>query len=405
MVEPVHPDLRPRLPRSLCAAMALQFAAGGAVMPFVSLLLRDRGLEISRISLIFASSSGTLLIFPFLWGMLADRYIPLNRLFTLLNLLACAALAGFAAQTEFVGMLIAFTLFYACFHPTLSLINALAFHHLANPREQFSRLRAWGSVGWIVPFLPISLWMAASNRVGFELTLFLGMGLCLGMVALTFRLPHTPPGALHRETAGAGAYLPAVKRLLGDSNYVTMLASFFLMAGSYALLFFYSPPHLEDAGVPRPWIGPVQAIGVICEVILFRGQAALLRRWNFATIIFLGCVALVLRHLIFALLDNPWILSASYVLAGTAFVFYNAGISVLVNTVAGPKVRATAQTLLVFFGSGVGTMSANWIAGRLTLMSGGKLRPLFLFAAGLAGLAALLIAVRRRQLNQAGSST
>jgi len=405
MVEPVHPDLEPRLPRPLCAAMIVQFAAGGAVMPFVSLLLRDRGLEVSRISLIFAACSGTLLIFPFLWGMLADRYIPLNRLFTLLNLLGCVALAAFAAQTEFLGMLIAFTVFYACFHPTLTLINALAFHHLPNPRDQFSRLRAWGSVGWIVPFLPISLWMALTNGVGFEFTLFFGAGLCLAMAALTFWLPHTPPGALHQEIgAQPGSYLPAVKRLLGDPNYITLLVSFFLMAGSYALLFFYSPPYLEDAGVPRPWIGPVQAIGVIWEIILFRGQPALLRRWNFATIMLVGCIALVLRHLVFALLDNPWVLSASYLLAGTAFVFYHTGTSVLVNAIAGPKVRATAQTLLVFFGSGMGTMAANWMAGRLTLSSGGRLGPLFLFAAGLAGLAALLVAIRGRQLNQAGHS-
>jgi MFS family permease len=386
--------------------MAVQFAAGGAVMPFVSLLLRDRGLEVSRISLVFAACSGTLLIFPFLWGMLADRYIPLNRLFTGLNLLGCVALAAFAAQTEFIGILITFTLFYACFHPTLTLINALAFHHLRNPREQFSTLRAWGSVGWIVPFLPISLWIALANGGGFEFTLLLGVGLCLTMAALTFWLPHTPPGALDQEAGapGAGAYWPAVKRLLGDPNYITLLLSFFLMAGSYALLFFYSPPYLEDAGVPRPWIGPVQAIGVICEIILFRVQPALLRRWNFATIILVGCIALVLRHLVFALLDNPWVLSASYLLAGTAFVFYHTGTSVLVNAIAGPKLRATAQTLLVFFGSGMGTMSANWMAGRLTRISGGGLKSLFLFAAGMAGLAALLLAIRGRQLNQAGHS-
>jgi hypothetical protein len=71
---------------------------------------------------------------------------------------------------------------------------------------------------------------------------------------------------------------------------------------------------------------------------------------------------------------------------------------------AGAKLRSTAQTLLVFFGSGMGTMSANWISGRLAAHSGNSLRPVFVFAAGLAGLATLLIAIRGRQLNQAGQS-
>src|SRR3954449_10491385 len=83
---------RAPLPRTLCAAMALQFAAGGAVVPFVTLVLRDRGLGFTQISQVFSASSAALLVFPFLWGMLADRYLALNRLFTILNLLACAAL-------------------------------------------------------------------------------------------------------------------------------------------------------------------------------------------------------------------------------------------------------------------------------------------------------------------------
>ena len=130
LAAPVEPrQHRARLPRSLCAAMAVQFAAGGAVIPFVTLVLRDRGLEFSQISQIFLASSTTLLVFPFIWGMLADRYVPLNRLFAGLNLLACGALVAFALQSHFAGLLITFTLFTACLNPMFSLINALSFHH------------------------------------------------------------------------------------------------------------------------------------------------------------------------------------------------------------------------------------------------------------------------------------
>ena len=140
--------------------MATQFAVGGAVIPFVALLLRDRGFDFAHISLVFAASSATLMVFPFLWGMLADRFIPLNRLFTWLNLAACAALIWLAAAKSFAGSLVGFTLLAAFFNPTFMLINALSFHHLPRPHEQFGRLRAWGSLGWMVPFLPISLWLA-----------------------------------------------------------------------------------------------------------------------------------------------------------------------------------------------------------------------------------------------------
>jgi len=71
---------------------------------------------------------------------------------------------------------------------------------------------------------------------------------------------------------------------------------------------------------------------------------------------------------------------------------------------AGSEVRATAQTLLMLVGSGMGPMCANWVAGRLSARAENSLRPVFLFAAVLAGLAVLLMAVRGRQLNRAGVS-
>src|SRR5688572_1534852 len=144
-----------KIPRSLCAAMLLQFTVGGAVLPFVTLLLRDRGLSMGQIGLVFSCASATLLVAPFFWGMLADRFMPLDRVFTLLNLLGGSALVALAMQTNVLGLSLTYVIFFACFTPTLSLINALCFHHLPDPVNQFSAVRSWGSVGWILPFLPI----------------------------------------------------------------------------------------------------------------------------------------------------------------------------------------------------------------------------------------------------------
>jgi MFS family permease len=383
--------------------MAVQFSAGGAVFPFVSLLLRDRGLDLSQISLVFTASSATSLVFPFFWGMLADRFVPLNRLFFFLNLLSFSALAAFSRQRQFTGMLIAYTAFFACFNPAFYLVNALCFHHLPNAREQFGRIRAWGSAGWIVPFLPISLWLARSPGGTFEFVVYLGMALCAMMAGLSFWLPHTPPGAWGRTNEpGRSAYAGAVKRLLRDTNYLVLLASMFLVAGSFSLLMNYSPPMLEDVGVPRPWIGPIQAIGVIFEIALFRWQPGLIRRWNYTAVIMAGCAALSIRHLLFGFSTDPYVLSGSYLLAGVVIVFYHTGVSVLVNTMATLEVRATAQTMLVLAGQGLGPLFANAVTAHLTASYGNTLRPVFLFASALAALAALLIALRRKALNQAG---
>lgn len=396
------------IPGTLRWAMIVQFAVGGTVMPFVSVLLRDRGLDYQQIGVIFSAASSTLLVFPFLWGMMADRYLAFDRLFTLLNFLALIALTLFAWQRNFWGLLITFTAFYATYNPALTLMNALSFRHLSDPRTQFGALRSWGSIGWILPSVPIYLWLAhiqgrsGSHTSDLNVVLWLGIAATLSMLILTFFLPHTPPSG--KGAAGhpnRPAYWPAVKKLISDGSYLTILASFFLIAGSFSLFFFYSPTYLQDLGVHRSWIGPIQCIGVAFEIFLFRRQPGFVRRWSYRVSILFGCLCLVARHLIFAYSTNLWLLCGSYLLTGMVIVFYHTGVSVLVNSMARPEVRATAQTMLVFFGSGMGPMFANWSAGWLATKAGQSVRPVFLFAAALAGCASLLILWRGSRLEPA----
>lgn len=386
------------VPRSLYVAMVLQFAIGGAVVPFISMFLRDKGLDFGHISLVLLASSSTLLFFPFLWGMLADRVIPLNRLFALLNLLIFVMLAAFSTQTTFPGFLVCFAFFYAAFNPSLTLINALSFHHLERPQEQFGRVRAWGSLGWILPSFPIFLWLTAHASPKLDFVLYLGMALSLAMGVAAFFLPHTPCGG-HHAPHEKPAYWLAVKSLLREPDYLVALASFFLISASFFLLTFYSPPFLEDAGVPRAWIGLIHSIAIVFEIGLLFRLKTMIARWNYTTCLLVGCASLALRHLLFAHFSNLFILIASYVLAGMVVVFYHNTVSILANTIAADEVRATAQTMLVFVSSGLGPTFANWVSGHLATKAHDSLRPVFWFAAVLAFLAGVLILFRAKNFN------
>ena len=94
----------------------------------------------------------------------------------------------------------------------------------------------------------------------------------------------------------------------------------------------------------------------------------------------------------------PIFLAASYLLVGVVVVFYHIGVSILVDRIASPEVRSTAQTLLVLCGSGLGPMFANWAVGWITHWFGPGLSPVFMFGAVLAFLAGLVIWTRRASL-------
>jgi MFS family permease len=382
--------------------MLAQYACGGAILPFISLVFLDRGLNYHQSGLLFTAASATMVVFPLVWGMLADRYVPLNRIFLLLNFAAALALTGLSLAGDFTHLLLWYTVLAAVLNPNFMLVGALCFHHLPNPREQFGRLRAWGSIGWILPFLPISLWLLWRPGARLDFILPLGIVACLSMVVVSFFLPHTPPGSWHEPDEERMFYGAALRVLLGNANYVTILVSYLLVAGSYSLLMYYSPPYLEQHGLPRVWLGPVQAVGVLFEVLLLRWHPRWLRRWNFGLMLTLGCAALLARQLIFYFTGNLWVLCLSYLLAAVPVVFHYITSSVLVNALAAREVRATAQTLLVLAGAGIGPMLANAVAGLLAGHGRHDLQPVFLFAAAVALAATLLVAWRGRAINAAG---
>ena len=397
----VNSFLRDRKGRLLVAAMVVQYAVGGAIIPFVTLFLRERGLSLGQISLLLFWGSAVLVVSPFFWGMLADRYVPLNRLFAILNALAIAALCAFWFQESALGLTVCFTLFYGCFQPAPTLVNAFSFHHLSDPLAQFASLRAWGSVGWILPSGPLFVWLALFPGRGHGFIVPLTIALSLVMVGVSFLLPHTAPGSVTSRKGGSQrlGYRQAMRQLFHNPNFVVVLASYFLISASFCLQAFYSPPRLEDLGLNKAWIGPVQSIGVVIEVLWFRCRRAVLDRMRYADTVLVGCVVLVIRQVLFAFSDNLPLLCASYILVGTTVVFYHIGVSIIVDTLAGPEVRATAQALLVLCSSGLGPMFANAIAGLLPGVKTGHLTGVFVFASLLALMATLLVWQRGARLD------
>jgi MFS family permease len=383
--------------------MVLQYATGGALFPFLTLLLRDRGFTVSGMSLVLMSGAAVMLVAPFFWGMLADRFIPLNRLFVVMNLLAASALGAFAFVRTPLAMGASLTLFYACFNPTPILVNAIAIQHLPDPQRQFGRIRAWGSAGWVLPSLPVFLWLLHSHSTQLEFLIALTILLAAAMALAACWLPHTPPGAVRRTGEPAHpAYWRGMARLLGNPNYRVVLGAYLLVAASFTLQAFYSPVRLEDLGMTRPWIGLAQSLGVLWEIVLFLGRTAIVNRLGVRGSVSLGCGALVVRQLLFAFADNLWILTLSYLLVGTTVVLFHIGVNLIVAALAGREVRSTAQTLLTLCSAGLGPLLANASVGPLTTAGRGSLTGVFLFGGILAALASLLLLLRGPRTGKPG---
>src|SRR6266540_2107646 len=97
----------------------------------------------------------------------------------------------------FLGLFVLLLLLYnLCYMPTLGLANSLAFHHIEDQERQFPLIRVFGTIGWIVAGLFISLVLGSlvagvPEQTALPLYTAAGASVLLGF--FSFTLPHTPP--------------------------------------------------------------------------------------------------------------------------------------------------------------------------------------------------------------------
>lgn len=106
------------------------------------------------------------IIAPFIIGLIADRYFNAERILGALHLIG-AVLMYQMYQAQDIQVFYPYVLAYMIlFMPTLALINSVSFRQMQNPEKQFSAIRIWGTIGWIVAGLAISylfMWDSGEN--------------------------------------------------------------------------------------------------------------------------------------------------------------------------------------------------------------------------------------------------
>jgi len=364
--------------------MAVQFASGGALYPFFTPYLASQGLDVVEISLVALATACTACVMPFVWGAIADRWIAANRLIVALHLAGAFVLVAAGRFEHVVWLVVMFALYSGVQQPTIPLVSALSYHALENPAREFGKLRLWGSIGWMLPSLPIYVWLAWNNDRSLDVVIWLTAGLHFTIVALAPLWPHTPPVGRRSSDFRAD-----VRALIHTPGFVRLLVVTFFTMASFAIMYYFTSLALEHGGLARRWIGPVLSIGVAFEVPLFLLLPRMLARLGYRRVIALGIVAALVRHVAFAASSDPFTLGIAAMLIAPSVVFFIIATSLAVDRFAAKEVRATAQALFTLAGTGLGMVSG--LAASAFLAQPDSLVQPFLLAAACAAAGLLVL--------------
>lgn len=349
----------------------IYFGILGLYLPYFNLYCYHLGFNGSQIGMLAGLRSATLVLFPFVWGALADRFRRRKSIYLLCNALACVAWAGYLTTTDFRPMLVLAVVHGMFYAPLISFLEAYAMELLGEDKNTYGRVRVWGSVSFI---LIVTLLGHLSERYGIALI-----------------VPLILAGALLQTLAAVALpAAPVVRPLLTKSppiriswpRTLVFLCCGFLMLVSHGTYYGFFSIHLENLGLPPTYIGIAWATAVLAEIVVMINSRRLFSRASFESVLLASFFIAALRWLLIAAFTSPAIILGSQILHAFSYgTFHMASILYMDRLTPGPaKTLGQAANNAITYG--LGLMIGFMVNGALFDHLGA--RPLFVISAGLA---------------------
>lgn len=351
---------------------------------------------------VFSTQSFGAIIAPFIIGMIADRFFNAEKILGFLHLLGALLLFQMYNAVDFAGFYPYVFAYMIMFMPTLALVNSVSFNQMYNPEKEFSSIRIWGTIGWIVAGLCISFLFHWDSAEGVSQGLLQNTFLMGGISSLilgifSFTLPKTPPTVSKGEkvTFSDIMGLDALK-LLANKNFLIFFISSILICIPLAFYYQNANLFLSELGMENP-TGKM-TIGQISEVLFLLLLPVFFTRFGFKKTILVGMIAWALRYVLFAFgnaNDLSMMLIVGIALHGICYDFFFVSGQIYTNSKAGEKYKSAAQGLITLATYGIGMLIGFWVAGLVSDAS--KLsdtshdwQKIWLVAAGIAAVVSLL---------------
>lgn len=330
------------------------FATLGAFLPFWSLYLKDVGFAANEIGELSALLVATKIIAPNLWGWLADRTGRRLRLIRVTALLSAALFGGFFYKNQYIWFAVVTVVFSFFWNATLPQFEAVTLFHLKTEKHRYSRIRLWGSVGFISAVLGIGRFLDDFS-VAYLPDIIIGLLGLNWLVALI-----TPEAGVLKASQDTGGIWQVLRR----GEVMAFFAVYMLLQVAHGPYYVFYSVYLHQHGYSATVTGLLWALGVCAEIVMFLFVGRLLKLFNVRSLL-LGSLALsMLRWLLIAYeIDSlPWVLVAQCLHAASFGVAHVVAIHLLYQYF-GDHHQGKGQAFYASLSFGLGGMLGSLYSG------------------------------------------
>jgi len=374
------------LPWRFGAFYLFYYAALGAYSPYVSRWLDSAGHGSYAIGILVSLMWATRVVGPLGWGAI-NSHSPRPGRWLFAGSLLCALGFGLLMPTPgFAGLFVALLVFGLFYNAVLPQFEAMSLHALHGRESLYGRLRAWGSLGFILTVMTVGWAMDVLGEAVFPL-LVLPLLVLMAATAWTHRAAPAPPARIGG---------PGLRALMGQPGVRRFLLVSGLMQLGFGAYYVFFTLHMLAAGHSGAVVGALWAVGVVAEVAMFWLMPRVMARVDAQALFGLCLLVTVLRWGLIALFPGLlWLLFPVQLLHAFSFgAFHAASMRLLAGFFPGRNLGA-GQSLLYALGNGAGGLLGALLAAAAWDIGGGRLA--FLGAAGITLAAWIIHALRQRR--------
>jgi MFS transporter, PPP family, 3-phenylpropionic acid transporter len=353
--------------------------AEASILPFLPIVLKDRGLSAAEIGVVLSVAALAGFISTPLWGHAGDGRLGAERALVVASIAAAAAAIPLLLAHSFLALTIVVVLITAARSAMASLSDAIALEHLGDDRAQYGRVRLWLSLGWAIS---ACVWGLALQWGSLDWLPWIYVG-CVLVVAVA---AHSVGGErTAREASPAGTRRTMLIAL------APFLLSLLLLFAAFNATFSFISLRIRELGGGLFVVGAATALQAVAEAPVMRITPRLNRVLGHRALYVVGSLFFIVSFVAWAFLDDPLVIALVKLVAGVGFALVYVGSVLLVDDLVPPGLRGTGQGLAKAVTFGLSPILGSLAGGAIYDYAGP--RALFLACAGAALLAATSVSV------------
>jgi len=350
---------QPRFKFIISSQYFIYFGVLGIFLPYFNLYCYHLGFSGLQIGILSALRSLAMVLFPLFWGSLADRFQIRKPIYILCTFLSTSIWGLYLFFIDFWPMLLIAVIYGIFYAPIISFLEAVTMDVLGKEKKNYGRIRAWGSISFIVMVLVLG---KIIDLYSVDIILILILAGSLIMAAISVGIPAIKPKKQELLQPGADS--------LRQRRVIVFLFCAFLMLVSHGAYYGFFSIHLENLGYGSTFIGIAWALASTAEILVMIKSDKIFDRFSLENVLFFSFLVAAARWMILFFAGSTVIILVSQILHAVTYGTFHMASILYIDKLAPGQSKTLGQAVNNALTYGLGLMVGFFINGYVYEITG-----------------------------------